>query len=278
MIAPLWPARAERAFLAGPPGAQVEVEADRIFYAWERQVLRLQGHVVARRGSALLRAGSGTLDRARGILWLEGGVLGVQDRQVFLADAAIVDLNGRAAEMIRAVLFLKERAASADAPRSGANALTLRGARVRQLERGRFLAEDVSLTPCDCAGEPDYELFARSAEIGDDRADLRGVRLHLLGATLPLFPLSLPLTHRQSGLLAPVIGYGGPLGLTYAQPVFLTLGRSYDVTVAPGWITGGHAHQEALGQRSIKGPRLGLEGRYAPVQGTSGTLDLDLYY
>ena len=28
----------------------------------------------------------------------------------------------------------------------------------------------------------------------------------------------------------------------------------------------------------IKGPRLGLEGRYAPVEGTSGSLALDLFY
>ena len=272
------PARAQGRFFAGPPDAEVEVEADRISYAWDKQVLQLRGHVVARRGPGLLRAGSGTLDRARGILWLEGGVLGVQDRQVFLADAAIVDLNGRSAELTRAVLFLKERAANPAAPRSGANTLILHGARVRELRHGRFLAEDVSLTPCDCAGEPDYEIWARTAEIGDDRADLHGVRLHLLGATLPLFPLTLPLTNRQSGLLAPVIGYGGPIGFTYAQPVFLTLGRSYDVTLAPGWYTGGHAHQEAPGLRSIQGPRLGLEGRYAPVEGTSGSLALDLFY
>ncbi|TMB39366.1 MAG: LPS-assembly protein LptD [Deltaproteobacteria bacterium] len=278
VIALARPVRAQNRFFAGPPGSEVEIAADRISYAWEKQLLQLKGHVVARRGPGLLRAGSGTLDRARGVLWLEGGVLGVQDRQVFLADAAVVDLNSHTAELSKAVLFLKERPANPDAPRSGANTLTLHAARVRQLQRGRFLAEDVSLTPCDCAGEPDYELWARTAEIGDDRADLRGVRLHLLGAALPLFPLSLPLTNRQSGLLAPVIGYGGPIGFTYAQPIFLTLGRSYDVTVAPGWYTGGHAHQEAPGLRSIKGPRLGLEGRYAPVEGTSGSLALDLFY
>jgi len=272
------PALAETAFFAGPPGAGVEVEADRIFYAWEKQVLRLEGHVVARRGSGLLRAASGSLDRAHGILKLEGGVLGVQDRQVFLADSAIVDLNSRAAELTKAVLLLKDRPANPDAPRSGVNTLILHGARVRQLERGRFLADDVTLTPCDCPGDPDYELVARTAEISEDRADLRGVRLRLLGATLPLFPVSLPLANRQSGLLAPQFGYGGPVGFTYAQPVFLTLGRSNDLTVTPGWITGGHMHQQVLGDRSIKGPRLGLEERYAPVEGTAGSLALDLYY
>ena len=278
MIALARPVRAERTFFAGAPGAEVEIEADRISYAWEKQLLQLKGHVVARRGSGLVRAASGTLDRAHGILKLEGGVLGVQDRQVFLADSAVVDLNARSAELTKAVLFLKERAANPDAPRSGANALILHGSRVRQLQRGRFLAEDVSLTPCDCAGEPDYELWAQTAEISDDRADLRGVRLHLLGATLPLFPLSLPLTNRQSGLLAPQIGGGATVGFAYAQPIFLTLGPSYDLTLAPGVYTGGHAHQQTPGARSIKGPRLNLEGRYAPAPGTAGALGLDLFY
>src|SRR5207249_6233146 len=86
-----------------------------------------------------------------------------------------------------------------------------------------------------------------------------------------LFPYTtLFRSNRQSGLLAPVIGYGGPIGFTYAQPIFLTLGRSYDVTVAPGWYTGGHAHQEAPGLRSIKGPRQDRKStRLNPSHGSS---------
>src|SRR5207253_3458945 len=100
-----------------------DLEADRIYYAWEKQLLQLEGHVVARRGPGLLRAASGSLDRAHGILKLEGGVLGVQDHQVFLADAAVVDLNSRSAELTKAVLLLKAGPANPDAPRSGANTL-----------------------------------------------------------------------------------------------------------------------------------------------------------
>jgi len=46
-----------------------------------------------------------------------------------------------------------------DSPRSAGGQ---HGSRIRQLERGRFLAEDVTLTPCDCAGEPDYVLEAKT--------------------------------------------------------------------------------------------------------------------
>ena len=103
---------------------------------------------------------------------------------------------------------------------------------MRQLSGGRYLAEQVTLTPCDCAGTPDYELLADSAEIDADRAHLHGVDLRFaFGGKIPLFPLSLPLTSRQSGVLAPQPGFGGPTGFTWAQPVFFTLGPSYDLTL-----------------------------------------------
>jgi LPS-assembly protein len=270
------PAAAQTPLFAGPPDSPVEIEADHIVYSWDPPVLKLDGHVVARRDGAILRAGSGVLDRGKGVLKLEGGVLGVQGKQVFLSDAALVDLEARTADLTKAVLFLKERPANPDAPRTGANALTLHGSRIRQLQKGRFLAEDVTLTPCDCAGEPDYVLEAKTAEIEDDRAHLHRVKLRLLGAPLPFFPLSLPLTDRQSGLLAPQPGFGGPVGFAYSQPFFFTLGRSYDVTISPGVFTGGHAHQATVGERSVKGPRLDLETRYAPIEGTTGTLTLDM--
>ncbi len=273
---PAWP---QSTLVAPSPQGPVEVEADEILYQWEAQIIRLQGHVVVRREGALLRAGSGSLDRAHGILKLEGGVLGVQGRQVFLADAAVVDLDARTAELGKAVLLLKDRPANPDAPRAGPNALTLHGSRVRQLPQGGYAAEHVTLTPCDCAGEPDYELIADSAEIEGERAHLHGVDLRFLRATIPLFPLSLPLSSRQSGLLAPQFGFAPSIGFTLTQPVFFTLGPSNDLTITPGFYSGGTSHQQPAvpGARSVKGPRLGLEWRYAPVEGTAGSLSLNLY-
>src|SRR5258705_1011674 len=140
-------AAAQTTLLAGPPGAESEVEADHVPYIWDPPAVRLEGHVVARRGDGLLRAGSALLDRSKGILKLEGGVLGIQGRQVFLADAAVVDLNARTAELTKAVLFLKEGTPNPDAPRSGANTMTLPGSLVHEHSRGRYLAAKVTLTP-----------------------------------------------------------------------------------------------------------------------------------
>ena len=265
--------------MAGPPGQELVLEADVFTYDWEARTTALEGHVVVRRGEGVLRAARGKLDRARDTLTLSGGVLAVQGREVFLADAAMLDLASRTADLTNAVVYLKERPASEADPVAGRNALTLHGRRVRRLASGGLEAQDIRLTPCDCKGEPDYEIAAKSAVIEGDRAHLSGAQLRLGGLPVPLFPLSLPLTARQSGLLAPQLGFASVSGFGFAQPVFVTLGRSFDVTLAPGLFTGtGGGGDPAIGQRAVAGPRLGLEGRYAPSEGTRGQLALDLLY
>lgn len=279
------PARPEggpASFLAGPPDAVAEIEADHMVYAWEAQVLKLEGHVVVRRSGGILHAERGSWDRAHGLLSLEGGLLGVQARQVFLADSALIDLNSHSADLKSAVLYLKDQPANPNAPKTGKNSLILHGEHLRQLASGDYQADDVTITPCDCAMEPDYELLAHSAVIDEDRAHLSGTRLHFLGAKLPLFPLALPMRSRQWGLLAPQWGYDAISGFVYAQPVFVPLGDSFDLTLTPGWSTGGsgqkgNPYPAQLGIRTVRGPRLGVEFRWAPWDGTSGAIAFDLF-
>jgi LPS-assembly protein len=303
------------ATLAGPADAPVEIEADSMTYAYDAKVLKLEGHVVARRAGGIVRAQSGLFDREHGKLSLSGGVLGVQGRQVFLADEAFVDLNAKTAEFHggkqetatttetvqeiqgsklkkiivtttttteMAVLYLKEKAANPDAPKSGKNTLILHGSTVQQKEKGIYVAQHVVITPCDCVGEPDYVLQADEAVLDGDRAHLSGTKLHFPHVTVPIFPLSLPLTNRQWGLLAPSLGASPTGGFGFALPVFVPLGDSYDLTLSPGYFTGGTgknpAAPAAVGSRDIKGPRLGLELRYAPAPGTTGSVNFDMFY
>ena len=286
LCAASFPARAQGGSAAAPPDLDVELTADRIVYDWEDRKLELDGHVVAIRGPAILRAARGSLDRRTGILRLDGGVLAVQGRQVLVAEAAVVDLGARSADLKDATVFLKDR--TAPPPQlltdrtlvraAGKNALILTGKRVRRLPSGALRAEGVTMTPCDCAGEPDFELDAPVVEVQDDRARLSSPRLRLLGATVPLLlPLSLPLTERQSGLLFPPFQYTAITGFGTEVPLFLTLGRSYDLTLAPGFFTGsGGATGPAPGSRGVVGPRLGLQFRYAPAERMTGQIDFDL--
>jgi LPS-assembly protein len=98
---------------------------------------------------------------------------------------------------------------------------------------------DGSVTSC-LLPHPDWQLFARKISVDSDKAHAVGSTFRLLGLPLLFLPY---VTHpvdsqeRQSGLLIPVLGYStasrgtGSKGLTIGEQVYLTLGRSADLTV-----------------------------------------------
>ncbi len=91
---------------------------------------------------------------------------------------------------------------------------------------------------------------------------------------LPWF--TVPLAPRVSGLLVPTLSSTGPTGWTVGQPVYLTLGRTADVTVAPRYAFGQGASAVARGDPSVRGPGAALEGRWAPAGQAAVQLLIDL--
>ena len=108
--------------------------------------------------------------------------------------------------------------------------------------------------------------------------------------SVPVFALPwlyLPLAERRSGLLVPAPHHVRPQRLRAStQPVFFTLGRSYDLTFTPGYYTGAsgrgpRARRRASPARSpassaSAGPRLLTEFRYVPSERTRGRATLGL--
>jgi LPS-assembly protein len=81
--------------------------------------------------------------------------------------------------------------------------------------------------------------------------------------------------------LVPKFVEGGQNGTILEAPVFVTLGRSHDVTVSPTYFFGNKDPAESHEPRNgvgVKGPKLGLEYRYAPSTKTSGRVTLGLLY
>ena len=92
--------------------------------------------------------------------------------------------------------------------------------------------------------------------------------------TLPWF--TVPLAPRVSGLLVPLLSSTGPTGWTVGQPVFLTLGRSADLTLVPRYSWGQSASAVKNGNPSVRGPGAVMEGRWAPADKAAVVLRLDL--
>lgn len=100
-------------------------------------------------------------------------------------------------------------------------------------------AEGLSATACACA-DPPWRVTASSASITQGSgAWLTWPVLRLGDVPVMAAPAwYVPLARRRSGLLAPRLGFDAEDGPYGTLPIFLTLGQSADLTLAPGWRDG----------------------------------------
>lgn len=125
-------------------------------------------------------------------------------------------------------------------------------------------ARAVSFEPCGASST--WSVRARTATVTKEDVHLDRPRLLLFGRSVGALPrLRLPRT-RRTGLLPPEVAGTPARGATLAQPVFLALGPSHDLTAAPGVWT-------------RRGPSFALESRSATRSwrhGLGGTALIDL--
>ena len=302
----LQPGAAEGASATLPgPGGPVEVEAGLITFDGASERFQLQDGVQMRRGSVLLRARTGSYDPRTGEVDATGDVLLTAPGRVVAADGIHAVLDGRwEARGVQAFyksspLDLSRDATLAEAERDGRNRLTLRADSASGASPGgdtaaRFSAEGVRLTLCDCCGgAPSWEIRAARAEIEPGRtATLTWPVLYVtprflfIDEPIPILPLpwlQIPLSGRQTGLLFPIVDVGSRTGWWLAEPFFLTLGESYDLTATAGYAFGPSQSsvdgRVAQGQNpGVRGVGGGLEFRWAPIEGVKGEAKLLLQH
>lgn len=261
------------------PGGDVVWRAGQAVWNGTSGRYELGGDVVVQRGAVVLRAQRATVDPTTGEVWARGDVLLVDATRAVSAEAIHAVLDGPF-EADQVVAFLKDapldpvKVASAADARRGRNRLTFRADRVEgdRLEGDdeRLRLSGIRFTPCDC-GEgkaPSWELGARRAEVEGDRVSLHWpvlrIRPPFAAAPVPVLAapwLSLPLTDRQTGLLFPELGRTASGGFHLGLPIFVTLGRSADLTATPEYFFGGSA---------VEGPGAKVELRWAPAERAYG--------
>jgi LPS-assembly protein len=279
---------------AAPPlgaGGDVRIEGD-VTYEPGTGRLLVQNGAVIRRGAVVLRARSASYDPRSGEIRASGHVLLTDATRVVAADAVRIVLGGPF-EAEGVVAFAKDvpvdlsGVASVDEARSaGRNRVSFSGTRLEGEERGRFVLEGARLTLCDCPGgcAPSWEVTSRRADV------IPGVRATLTWPVLRITPrflfvdhpvpvlvlpwLYVPLGDRQTGLLLPEIDSTDATGTAIFQPLFVTLGRSADATLTPGYAFGRTRSDVAAGKPSVRGLGARLELRWAPVEGAEGQVQL----
>ena len=272
-----------------PPPLEV-VAADQIEYdvALERGVAR--GDVVLRRGAVTLRADVASYDTRTGVVDATGRVLLTQPGRAIAATAMHAVLDGPL-EAHDVVAFLKDAPLDLsrcrtleEARATGRNRTTFAGSEVTSQTQGadRFEVDRARVTLCDCgAAAPSWEIRARHATVIPGKSALftwpvfyitpRFLFLHTPVPVLVLPVAYLPLSDRQTGLLFPVLTFGGVTGFGISQPLFLTLGRSWDATVTADYLFGPTSS-------AAKGPGTSLELRWAPAEGARGQVKLSLLH
>lgn len=282
-----------------PTGDTVEVAADYVVYEPDKQVLTARGHTELRTAETLLRAEEVTYDQANQRARASGGVMFVSGQFAAVADEVEVDLKSNEAN-VKGGLFMQKRNVTSEALRSaetpqqlrqmGETPVLISGTRIKRTGPNAFAVDDLAFTPCECGpGEPSWRVEANNANVQmGERAILTWPVVYV--HSVPVFALPwlyLPLAERRSGLLVPRPTTSGLFGFGIDQPVFLTLGRSYDLTLTPGYYTGGSQEDHVLSEEvtrkepryfGVKGPRLHTEFRYVPSERTRGRATLGFLY
>jgi LPS-assembly protein len=196
-------------------------------------------------------------DRVRALL---GGAIEAERVRAYLK-AAPVDLSAAATPE--------------EARAAGQNALAFSGDRLSADARGRFRLVGARLTLCDCGADapPSWEVRAREADVVPGvRAVLSNATVYVappfLGRSVPVLWLPkmyVPLGERQTGFLLPELDDAGKTGAVIGLPLFVTLGRSADLTLTPSWAFGGD---------TVKGPAARLELRWAPAEEAAGRFEV----
>ncbi|MDP1828405.1 MAG: LPS assembly protein LptD [Archangium sp.] len=238
------------------------IDADRIVYDRNRSIATATGHVVARiaqGGKIAIIADLMTvrLDEQQ------------QVREVFLFDGQAISKKDLTTEALLAADTAEK------VEKVGGTQALLQGNHLVR-DGTRWTVDELELVPCECDFKnPSWSVTSSSATIDTEaeRVSITNPVFRVKHVPVLWLPwLSLPLTDRQSGLLFPRPAFSVLNGFSLEQPVYLTLGRSADVTLTPGFFTGG------TGTRGVAGPKLSTEFRYTPSSRATGKVVLGLLY
>ncbi len=202
-------------------------------------IYRLEGSVVITYGGPAghtLRADRISYDRTSGELTAEGEVLltgGVND-EFIRASHGTYNLNTQTGRFYDVSGSIGLHGNPQRNSYATANPFIFFGSMVVKTGPRNYEVYNGSVTSC-LLPRPDWQLFAGRFSLDADRARAYRSTFRLLNVPILFLPY---VTHpidpgtRQSGLLIPVPGYTNTKGYVLGEGVYLTLGRSADVTLS----------------------------------------------
>ncbi len=229
----------------------VEISADTITHDKENNTLHAAGHVTVVQGAVTISADSIVFDREHDIITAEGHIEGSDEGGNLLGgERLIFDVNRKTSVIVNGRLFFK-----------GEN-IYINGDEIRKTGRETYEIDRGTFTTCDCDREADpaWSVHSKSADVevgGFLKAWHNYFRIK--GTPVLYIPyFSAPIKReRQTGFLAPGLGYSSLRGATLYNAFFWAISRSTDATIF-------------LDVETDRGAGAGLEYRYIRRVGSEG--------
>jgi len=236
----------------------VEIKADTITHDKTMSTLYASGNVTVTQGGVSISADSVVYDGGLGIVTAEGTIEGNDEGGNLLSgDTFRFDVKRKTAVIVNGRLFFK-----------GEN-VYLNGDRMKKTGRETYEIEGGTFTTCDCnEGEtPPWSITSKKADVtvGSFLKAWHNF-FKIKGTPVLYFPyFSAPIKReRQTGFLAPRLGYSSMKGASVYNSFYWAMSRSTDATFF-------------LDIESSRGGGGGLEYRYIRRRGSQGTFNFSYF-
>jgi len=239
--------------LQDDPNEPWHISANKIQYDNQKYQYTGIGNVSITKNNKRLTADFVHFDHKTMKVEAEGHVMMTAGEDVLLGSRMEIDLKTETGIVHDGTIFLKK------------NHFYIKGDILKKVGKNEYTAHKASISTCD--GEhPAWKITGRNLKVTVEgygfvnHAALWAKRVPVMYSPFLVFPVKLT---RQTGFLAPQIGYSDRKGEEYIQPFFWAISESSDATF--------YLHH--MGRR---GEKVGLEYRYVLDRSSKGALMFDV--
>jgi LPS-assembly protein len=228
------------------------IVADEIDYNEKAGTYIGKGNVVITKGDKTLTADFVRFDQKTMTVYAKGHVIMTAGEDTLTGTSIEMNLEAETGTVYNGTIFFKE------------NHFYIKGDTIQKTGKDSYAIDKASITTCD-SDKPAWKITGRNLKVTIEgygfvkHAALWAKQVPVLYTPFLVFPVKL---RRQSGLLAPQLGYSTRKGAEYDQPFYWAINESSDATF----------YSDYMGYR---GEKLGLEYRYILDESSKGTLMFD---
>ncbi|UCH00412.1 MAG: LPS-assembly protein LptD, partial [Deltaproteobacteria bacterium] len=234
------------------PNEPWHIVADEISYDQKAEQYIARGDVTITKEDRSLAADFVRFDHKTMKALAIGNVIMTAGEDILTGTSMEMDLEAETGTVYNGTIFFK------------ANHFYIKGNKIQKVGKYSYTVDKASVTTCD-GDRPAWKITGRNLKVTIEgygfvnHATLWAKIIPVLYTPFLVFPVKLK---RQSGLLAPQIGYSDRKGAEYNQPFYWAINECSDATF--------YLHH--MGRR---GEKLGLEYRYVLDERSKGTLMYD---